>query len=193
MHSGSEIKQNTQKGKVPSRGNYCISQLHIWIKVGVTENNNIYIYVCVCVYLPKERTADMGDYHPLRKYPEILLLMCLEWLKCGSSLKNNAISVPNGHYIQSSPVFPPKGFNLKSGVSRQPALQRPFRPQRSEQGIFLLAHCYWSHGGHSVGSKVPPGFGEFLWCHSQAEVSGSWGEIQLGWTETTMQRNWKGR
>lgn len=106
--------------------------------------------------------------------------------------------MPGGHYVQSSPAIPPKGLTWK-GVSRQPALQRSFRAQRSEQGIFLLAHCYRLHGGCSlrcavsVSSRVPTCLGEFLWCHSQVEVSGSWGEIQLGRTEPTIRINWNSR
>lgn len=72
------------------------------------------ICVCLCIcFLPGERTDDRGDYSPLRKYPEILFPVCLEWLKCSSCLKNKVIKMPGGHYVQSSPVIPPKGLTSK--------------------------------------------------------------------------------
>lgn len=57
MHRGSEIRQCAQKGKVPSRGNYYISQLHIWVKLVSQERKIfvcIYMYVCVYIFFPEK-------------------------------------------------------------------------------------------------------------------------------------------
>lgn len=143
--------------------------------------------MCLCIFfLPRERTAKVCHYSPLRKYPEILFPVCLEWLKCSSSLKNKAIKMPGGHYVRSSPVIPPKGLTWKEVFPDSQRstdhlglrdLSRVFSSWHIVIDCMVAAACTVLSAS---APESPRGFGEFLWCHSQVEVSGSWGEIPAG-------------
>lgn len=92
---------------------------------------------------------------------------------------------------------------MKRGVSQQPALKRSFRVQRSELGIFLLAHCYRSYGGCSlccavsISSRVPIGFGNSFDATRRLKCLGlrrrsSWDEQSQQYRETeNMVGKWK--